>query len=121
MPKNIQKNILLIEDDVLLSEMYAMVLQDEGFKVSQVRDGRAAIAKDTHDVDLVLLDIRIPEVDGLEVLRFYRQKGFKKPILVLTNSPQVNLTQALELGADGFMIKSHTDIDEVLRVIYKHI
>ncbi|OGE84642.1 MAG: hypothetical protein A3J48_03605 [Candidatus Doudnabacteria bacterium RIFCSPHIGHO2_02_FULL_46_11] len=115
------KNILLVEDDSLLSEMYTMILQDEGFNVSHVRDGRAALLRTLDDIDLVLLDIRIPEIDGLEVLRFYREHGFKRPIIVLTNSPQVNLTQALEMGADGFMIKSHSDINDVLNVVQKHL
>lgn len=115
------KHILLIEDDTMLSEMYTMVLQDEGFAVTHLKDGRAAVSRDLTDVDLVLLDIRIPEVDGLEVLKNYRERQFKRPIIVLTNSPQVDLDQVRALGATDFLIKSHTDIQEVVDVVYRNL
>lgn len=105
----------------MLAEMYTMILREEGFEVSQIKDGRSAVQKNIAGFDIVLLDIRLPEVDGLEVLRSYRDRGFAKPIIVLTNSPQVNLMQARKLGADGLLIKSHSNIGDVLKAIEKHL
>lgn len=116
-----KKRILLIEDDSLLSEMYTMVLEDEGFNVSLAEDGGVAMEKNLKNIDLVLLDIRLPEVDGLKVLKQYRKKGFKKPIIVVTNNPQVNLNEALQLGADSFMVKSHSDIEEIVKTVKQYI
>ena len=115
------KNILLVEDDTLLSEMYLMALEDGDITVSLVKDGRKAIEFDINNVDLVLLDVRIPEVDGLEVLKNYRKRGFKKPIVIITNSPQVNMAEAKALGADGFLVKSHTDVSEMLNAVQSYL
>ena len=116
-----KKRILLVEDDIMLSEMYMMVLGDDGYEVTLVRDGRKAIESSLETVDLVLLDIRMPEVDGLEVLRKYRERGFIKPIVILTNTPQVSFVQARELGADDFLVKSHAEIEDVLKVMEKYL
>ena len=116
-----KKLIYLIEDDNLLSEMYAMVLRDEGFDVDIIRDGASAIARELNNVDLVLLDIRLPEVDGLEVLKNYRSRNYKGKVIVLTNNPQIDSVEAKKSGADDFLIKSHTDIGEVLAIVKKHL
>jgi len=115
------KHILLIEDDSMLSEMYSMALVDSGLKVSLLKDGRLAKNANLVDVDLVLLDVRLPEVDGLEILQFYRQHGYSKPVIIITNSPQVSQIQAKSLGATEFLIKSHTDVSDVLTTIQKYL
>ena len=115
------KHVLLVEDDSLLSEMYEMILKEAGFKVSLAKDGLAALRADLDEVDLVLLDIRIPEVDGLEVLEKYRARGYRKPIVILTNSPQIDSSGAKELGADDFLVKSHSEITDILRTVNKYL
>lgn len=111
------KKILLIEDDSLLIDMYMLVLEEEGFQVSVLTDGKRALKHDLTDVDLVLLDMRLPEVSGLEVLRSYRRSGYTKPIIIITNNPQINVNHAMALGATHFLVKSHTPLHSLVALL----
>lgn len=100
--------ILLAEDDIHLGQGLTTGLQKLGFTVDWVQDGIAAelAAKDTDELDILVLDLGLPRQDGLEVLRRLRSLGSDLPILVLTARDAVeNRIQGLELGADDYMIK----------------
>ena len=119
--KTSERNVLLIEDDGLLSEMYLTALNDAGFRVQLVNDGKLAKQTDLTNTDLVLLDIRLPGVGGMDLLRYFRDSGFTKPIIILTNSPQADAAEAARLGANDLLVKSHTDIGEVLNTVNKYL
>jgi DNA-binding response OmpR family regulator len=106
------KTILFIEDDRPISEMYARVLERQGFQVDFAYDGSEGLAKaQANHYDLILLDIMMPELTGIEVLHVLRgADGHGNPgtkIVILTNLAQDKTSQeALKAQADGYIIKA---------------
>jgi len=81
----ISLRILLVEDDKMLSKILSQALQQSGYAVDPVKDGTSADAALTHDVyDLVLLDLGLPGLDGIEVLKRLRARKYHVPVLIMT-------------------------------------
>jgi DNA-binding response OmpR family regulator len=116
-----KKTILLVEDDSFVSDIYSMKLNAEGFNVVLARNGMEALKKLEEVVpDLILLDIIMPYVSGLEVLQKIKSKeNLKKiPVILLTNvSEKEKIEEALGIGANDYLIKSHFTPSEVLNKI----
>jgi CheY-like chemotaxis protein len=104
--------VLLVEDDPSVAELYATVLRLNGHVVTVAADGLAGLdALRSGNFDIVLLDIRMPHMDGLEMLRTaIGERGpTKAPVVILTNYDDPNLRQqALDLGARDYLLKSRT-------------
>ncbi|MGH3053150.1 MAG: response regulator [Gaiellaceae bacterium] len=98
--------ILLVEDEESVQKLLAFPLERDGFQVLQARDGEEAIELfQRHDVDLVVLDLMLPKVDGLEVCRRLRT-GSAVPIIMLTaRDDELDKVLGLELGADDYITK----------------
>jgi len=118
---NEKKKILLVEDDAFVSDIYQIKLVHEGFEVIVSRNGLEAIKKLEELVpDLILLDIIMPYVDGIEVLKKIKSNETLKkiPVILLTNlSEKEKIDEALEIGADDYLIKSHFTPSEVVEKI----
>ena len=119
------KKILVVEDDVELARILEDHLIDGGFRVTVVHDGEAAIREIRgHGYDLILLDLMLPDVDGLEVCRSVRSGPVYTPILMLTSlSTELDRVLGLEMGADDYMTKPFS-IRELLarvRAIFRRI
>ena len=79
------KKILVVDDEENIRELYRDELVEQGFEVDQAEDGFIALEKlDTFKPDLVTLDVKMPGIDGLEVLRRIREKDVNIPVLLLT-------------------------------------
>ena len=99
--------ILLVEDDVPLSDALTTLLRGAGYAVDRVADGVSAeLLAQAEQFDLVILDLNLPERDGLSVLRALRARKNAVPILILTarGSPAERV-EGLDLGADDYMVK----------------
>jgi DNA-binding response OmpR family regulator len=99
--------ILLVEDEERLARSLLVGLRDEQYVVDHARDGEEALwqAEAGHH-DLLVLDLRIPKVDGLEVCRRLRKKGSALPILMLTAcDTTTDVVAGLDLGADDYLTK----------------
>lgn len=98
--------ILLVEDEESVQKLLAFPLERDGFRVLQARDGEEAIDLfERNDVDLVILDLMLPKVDGLEVCRRLRA-GSAVPIIMLTaRDDELDKVLGLELGADDYITK----------------
>lgn len=105
--------ILLVEDNKALSEGLVAILRGSGYAVDVVHDGASANAViATETFDLVILDLNLPEMDGLDVLRSMRARQNKAAVLILTaRGTQEEKIRGLDLGADDYMIKPF-DISE---------
>ena len=99
--------ILIAEDESDMAMGLRDNLQFEGYEVVVANDGQAALqAAMTQNPDLVLLDIMMPKMDGLEVCKRIRQAGFTIPILMLTAKGQeIDVVRGLEVGADDYITK----------------
>ena len=99
--------ILIAEDEADMAMGLRDNLQFEGYDVVVANDGQAALqAAMTQNPDLVLLDIMMPKMDGLEVCKRIRQAGFTIPILMLTAKGQeIDVVRGLEVGADDYVTK----------------
>lgn len=98
--------ILLVDDDRALCDMLGDYLSGEEFQVDTVQDGESGMqAATSGDYDLIILDIMMPKLNGLEVLRQIRQKS-NVPVLMLTaKGDEVDRIVGLEIGADDYMCK----------------
>jgi len=99
--------VLLAEDDPAISEPLARALQREGYTVVVRADGGSALAEAmSGDVALVVLDLGLPDMDGLEVCRRLRAERNSVPVLVLTaRTDEIDLVVGLDAGADDYVAK----------------
>jgi DNA-binding response OmpR family regulator len=98
--------ILLVDDEDSVQKLLAYPLEREGFRVLQARDGEEALMRfAAEDVDLVVLDIMLPKLDGLEVCKRLRAES-EVPIIMLTaRDDELDKVLGLELGADDYITK----------------
>lgn len=99
--------VLLIEDDAVLNQSVARQLVEAGYKVDTATDGReGSFFAEEYPVDLAIVDLGLPEVSGVEIIRRVRQAGKSYPILVLTARDRwQDKVEALKLGADDYVVK----------------
>lgn len=99
--------LLLVEDDVALGEGIHLALSREGYTVDWVKDGASALHALLSEVfDLAILDLGLPRLDGLEVLRRLRESGSSLPMLILTaRDATEDRIAGLDAGADDYLIK----------------
>ena len=118
MATDTMKRILLIEDDKDISHLVKLHLEDEGYSVDIAADGSKGLAKAQGQVyDLVVLDLMLPGVDGLEICRRLRGETDYVPILMLTaKASEIDRIVGLELGADDYLTKPFSVRELVARV-----
>lgn len=113
--KNI--SILIADDDPEIADLLAIHLKKEGFHVIKAKDGEEAIELvEAQPVDLIILDIMMPKMDGYETTRIIREK-YNMPIIFLSaKTSDFDKVQGLVIGADDYMTKPFTPIELVARV-----
>lgn len=99
--------VLLVEDDEMIGESLSDALQDEAYIVDWVKDGRQAILTlKVQPYDIILLDLGLPEVDGMGVLTAIRHAHIKTPVLIITARDEVqDRIAGLDSGADDYVVK----------------
>jgi two-component system, OmpR family, alkaline phosphatase synthesis response regulator PhoP len=100
-------HIVLVEDDPSIVVGLRMNLENEGYRVSVAEDGEVglALARDA-GVDLVILDVMLPRVNGFEILRLLRREGRTMPIIMLSaRNSEIDKVMGLELGAEDYVAK----------------
>ncbi len=117
------RNILLVEDDPFLVDIYIKKLQQAGFNVSNVDSGEEAlkVVKET-PFDLVLLDIVVPDLDGWEILKQIKSPEAKNhpKVIVFSNLGQKSeVEKGIQLGADKYLIKANYTPTEVIEEVRK--
>lgn len=113
--------VLLVEDEEFIRDLFKRQLDLSGFTTDAFgtgRDGLMAISKNAYD--LVLLDIMLPDINGLQILQSIRQNPVTKPVAVvlLTNLGQdAVIKQGFELGADGYLVKAAYTPDQIVQEV----
>jgi two-component system response regulator QseB len=107
--------VLLVEDDALLGDGVRAGLKQVGFAVDWVQDGQAAkLALETEEYALVVLDLGLPKLSGMDLLKWLRTQASKLPVLILTARDTVaDRVSGLNTGADDYLIKPF-DLDELI-------
>jgi DNA-binding response OmpR family regulator len=110
--------ILVAEDQTDIRDLLVMNLRGAGYEVSAVGDGEQALARQLEaPADLLVLDLMMPRLDGLEVCKALRAKGHAAPILMLTaKSTELDRVLGLELGADDYLTKPFSLAELLARV-----
>ena len=107
-----QVDVLLVEDDPAVLEMYRLKLELDGYRVNTAVDGEDGLNKASAlTPDIIFLDIRLPKLDGLEVLRRLRAEDKTRniPVIILSNYDEEDLVaRGLHLGAHEYLIKART-------------
>jgi DNA-binding response OmpR family regulator len=115
------KKILIVEDEKPLANMLSSKLQDEGFDTKIALDGEEGLqACDTWEPNLVLLDLVMPKMDGMTMLRKLRasDKGKDMHVILLTNlSDTSKVYEAVTLGVKDYLVKTNWDLDEIIQEI----
>jgi len=119
------KKILIVEDDDLTLRMLSDAFRNEGFFVYEAIDGKEGLDTALRECpDIILLDIIIPEMDGLSVFKRLRKSGccVDTPIIVMTNLEETeSITKALSLGKCDFIIKTNLSIGDIVKRVNTHL
>jgi DNA-binding response OmpR family regulator len=98
--------LLFIEDDDEIRLAIRLALEDEGYQVDEARDGRTGLAAfERHEPDLVLLDLRLPDLVGFDVCHTMRSRSIVPIVIVTAQTDTVDLVAGLEAGADDYITK----------------
>ncbi len=117
-----QKTILLAEDQANINRLVAAKLSKEGFRVIQAYDGEEALRLlFVQDVDLAVLNLMMPQLDGGQVLRQVRSAGKTFPVIIFSvKSRESDLQYCLQLGANDYLVKPF-ELDDLARRVKKLI
>ena len=116
-PGTMAESILVVEDEVAIADAVAYALEGEGFEVDRAGDGEEALARARDkEYELIVLDLRLPKVNGIEVTRTLRGESIV-PILMLTaKDSEVDRVVGLEVGADDYVTKPFSMAELISRV-----
>lgn len=117
--------ILIIEDDYFMRDLYARELAKAGYQVSTAADGAEGLVEASKlKPNLILLDIMLPKLNGLDLLRTLKSKEETRdiPVLLLTNLGQESvIKEGFQLGAEGYFIKTAYTPAQMIEEIKKHL
>jgi len=114
--------ILVIDDEESVRKSLALVLKDEGYAVDVAENGEEAIKKSKANFyNLALVDIRLPDIDGISLLPQMRETVPKMVKIIITGYPSLdNSIEAVNRGADGYIVKPYS-MENLLRTIREHL
>lgn len=117
-----KSSILIVDDDPSIRKTLAAILEEKGYDVEAVETGEEALEKSrTRFYNLALLDIRLPDMDGVKLLTEMKETKPKMVKIMLTGYPSLqNAVEALNKGANAYIIKP-VDIDKMLATIKDHL
>lgn len=124
--ENKQLKVIIVDDDDFLVDMYATKFNNSGVSVEACKSGEVLLEKLTNGLkaDLILLDIIMPNIDGIEVLRKMREQklGENIPVVMLTNqNDEKDISECKKLGISGYIVKSAATPSEVISETMKII
>ena len=113
----VETTILVVDDDPAIAEMLTIVLQGEGFRTVVVGDGVEAVkAAEEHNPDLILLDVMLPGMNGIDVCKAIRENSTVPIVMLTARTDTVDVVLGLESGADDYVHKPFKPKELVARV-----
>lgn len=118
---SLDKKVLIVEDDFFIREMYERALKLQGFEVFAADDGKQGIDLfDQEEPDLVLLDLMLPDISGMDVLRHIKEVNSTVPVVMLSNvDTEEIVNEAMALGAHSYKVKAQTSPIAVSQEVVK--
>jgi DNA-binding NtrC family response regulator len=118
-----KNSILVVDDDKVVLNGFKKTLELEGYRVDTAETGKEAIEKSSKAIyNLALIDIRLPDMEGTRLLTSMRDSAPKMVKIIVTGYPsQENAIEAVNKGADAYIVKPVLNIDEFLRTIRDHL
>lgn len=120
--KSPAKKVLIVEDEESLSEAYQIILKKEGYQVASASDGYQALEQaDSFQPDLILLDLRMPRMGGLEFLQQYKHSGAhaSTKVIIFSNlDTESDIEQAQALGAERYILKAWASPKELAKLVH---
>jgi CheY-like chemotaxis protein len=114
-------NILIVEDEKVLNEAYALVLKKAGYSVATAFNGDEALEESTKkDFDLILLDLRMPKMNGVEFLKKFNPKKNhpQTKIIIFSNyDDEKEVNEAIENGATRYILKAWSSPSELIKLV----
>ena len=119
---NKSARILVVDDDENIRKVEVAILEDEGYTVESVGTAKEAIEKSKRKFfNVALIDIRLPDMEGIELLTKFRETTPKMRKIIVTGYPTLqNAVDAVNKGADGYIVKPF-DVEKVLKTIEKQL
>jgi chemosensory pili system protein ChpA (sensor histidine kinase/response regulator) len=116
-------HVMIAEDSEHLVKVYKMRLEKSGYEVTSCKNGIEAVAAmDKRQPDLLLLDLMMPELDGMGVLEHIQKKGYTFPVIMLTNiRGEMDKEKCIALGAKDYLVKLDLDEDQLLEKLHQYI
>ncbi|ADF41184.1 response regulator transcription factor [Priestia megaterium] len=112
-----EQRLLLVDDEDRIRRLLKMYLEKEGYIIEEAADGHEAIEKALHiDYDLIVLDLMMPGIDGIEACKQIREKKATPIIMLTAKGEEVNRVQGFEVGTDDYIVKPFSPREVVLRV-----
>ncbi len=114
------ESILIVDDDTEVRKLLSSVLEDEGYSVETAENGKEAVrASEKSHFDVALIDIKLPDMDGTELLNRLKRRQPKMVKIVITGFPTLeNAIKTVNEGADGYVLKPF-DVQKLLEIIRK--
>jgi CheY-like chemotaxis protein len=114
-------SILIVEDEKVLNEAYVLVLKKEGYDVSAAFNGEEALKESTNkEFDLILLDLRMPKMDGVEFLKKYNSKKNHPgtAVIIFSNyDDEKEVKEAMDNGATRYILKAWSSPSELIKLV----
>ncbi len=119
-----QARVLVADDEPAIRDMLGQLLETEGYAVDQAADGNEVLAKavrpESERPDVILLDYRLPDLDGIQVLQRLLEQGIDIPVILITGMMGGSLAiRAMQMGAADYLTKPFTELDEVLIAVQR--
>ena len=109
--------ILIVEDDAGIADFLAAILDNNGYQACIARDGRSALQQlSDQKADLVLLDLGLPDMDGMDILRHIRQTGQMPVVILSARGEEGDKVRALDAGADDYIMKPFGTSEVLARI-----
>lgn len=116
--------VLLIEDEFFISDLYKRILEGAGFEILTAMDGEQGLEMAKTHPDLILLDIMLPKLNGLQLLKMLKSESeFKNiPVVLLTNLGQAEVIKnAFGMGAQGYLLKVNLKPEDLIEQVKKYL
>ncbi len=111
------RNVLIVEDEASIAEVVSLYLKRAGYNVQIAADGKKALAMLERQIpDFVILDLMLPEVDGLSLTRWLRDRSDVPIIMLTARREEIDRIAGLEMGADDYVVKPFSPQELVSRV-----